>query len=165
MPKTVRRHILARGNARARFVAALAFTTSLIPASHVLAQSAAAPSSDRIETVTVTAELRKENLQNTPIAITAVHARMLQARGQTNITQVAAQAPNVTFRPAGSSAGDTLVAYIRGVGQGDFNFAMEPGVGTYIDDVYFATASGADFNLLDLDRVEILRGPQGTLAG
>ncbi len=78
---------------------------------------------------------------------------------------MAAQAPNVTLRPAGSSAGDTLVAYIRGVGQGDFNFAMEPGVGTYIDDVYFATASGAEFNLLDLDRVEILRGPQGTLAG
>lgn len=165
MPKKVRRHDVARGSVRLRFVAALVFTTSLIPASQVLAQTTTAASSDRIETVTVTAEFRKENLQNTPIAITAVDSRMLRARGQTNITEVAAQAPNVSLRPAGSSEGNTLVAYIRGVGQGDFNFAMEPGVGIYIDDVYFATASGAEFNLLDLDRVEILRGPQGTLAG
>lgn len=154
-----------RSVARARFVASLAVTASMICATQVLAQAATPPSGDRIETVTVTAEFRKESLQNTPIAITAVDARMLQARGQTNITQVAAQAPNVSLRPAGSSEGNTLVAYIRGVGQGDFNFAMEPGVGIYIDDVYFGTASGAEFNLLDLDRVEILRGPQGTLAG
>lgn len=165
MPNKIRRHAVARGSVRVRLVAALAFTTSLISASQVLAQSAAAPSGDRIETVTVTAEFRKENLQNTPIAITAVDSRMLRARGQTNITQVAAQAPNVSLRPAGSSEGDTLVAYIRGVGQGDFNYAMEPGVGIYIDDVYFGTASGAEFNLLDLARIEILRGPQGTLAG
>ncbi|MBU6472978.1 MAG: TonB-dependent receptor plug domain-containing protein, partial [Alphaproteobacteria bacterium] len=116
----------------------------MICATQVLAQAATPPSGDRIETVTVTAEFRKESLQNTPIAITAVDARMLQARGQTNITQVAAQAPNVSLRPAGSSEGNTLVAYIRGVGQGDFNFAMEPGVGIYIDDVYFGTASGAE---------------------
>jgi iron complex outermembrane receptor protein len=122
-------------------------------------------SGDRVQEIVVTAEFRKENLQNTPIAITSVNSRMLEARGQTNITQVAAQAPNVSLRPAGSSLGNTLVAYIRGVGQGDFNYALEPGVGIYIDDVYFATATGAEFNLIDLDRVEILRGPQGTLAG
>jgi iron complex outermembrane receptor protein len=125
----------------------------------------AGASGDRVQEIVVTAEFRKENLQNTPIAITSVNSRMLEARGQTNITQVAAQAPNVSLRPAGSSLGNTLVAYIRGVGQGDFNYALEPGVGIYIDDVYFATATGAEFNLIDLDRVEILRGPQGTLAG
>jgi iron complex outermembrane receptor protein len=147
-------------------------------ASQALAQAAAptsqgpgassqdtAASGSRVQEVVVTAEFRKENLQNTPIAITSVNSRILEARGQTNVTQIAAQAPNVSLRPAGSSLGNTLVAYIRGVGQGDFNYALEPGVGIYIDDVYFATATGAQFNLLDLDRVEILRGPQGTLAG
>ena len=58
-----------------------------------------------------------------------------------------------------------MIAYIRGVGQTDFNFAVEPGVGIYVDDVYFSTLTGSLLDLLDLDRVEILRGPQGTLAG
>jgi iron complex outermembrane recepter protein len=168
MPKKVRRHFVARGGVRLRFTTALAITTSLISASQVMAQTASkspAPAVEQLEVITVTAQFRKEDLQRTPLAITALDDRMLQARGQSNITEIAAQAPNVTLRPAGSSAGNTLVAYIRGVGQGDFNFALEPGVGIYIDDVYFATATGAEFNLLDLDRVEILRGPQGTLAG
>ena len=58
-----------------------------------------------------------------------------------------------------------MAASIRGIGQGDFNPALEPGVGLYVDDVYYATLTGSVLDLLDLDRVEILRGPQGTLAG
>ena len=115
--------------------------------------------------IIVTAEFRKENLQNTPIAITAVNAAMLEARGQSDITQVAAQAPNVSLRPQPQNGGTGLIAYIRGVGQTDFDYALDPGVGVYIDDVYIPTLSSSLLELVDLDRVEILRGPQGTLAG
>ncbi len=107
----------------------------------------------------------KRHLQDTPIAITAVNAEMLEARGQTNIAQVAAQAPNVSLRPQPQNGGSGLIAFIRGVGQVDFNYALDPGVGVYIDDVYIPTLSSSLLELMDLDRVEILRGPQGTLAG
>ena len=119
----------------------------------------------QIETVIVTAEFREADVQDTPIAITAVSAEMLEARSQTNIFQVAAQAPNVSLAPGGASIGPAMVASIRGVGQTDFNFALEPGVGVYIDDVYYPTLTGSLVDLLDLERIEILRGPQGTLAG
>jgi iron complex outermembrane receptor protein len=115
--------------------------------------------------IIVTAEFRAASVQNTPIAITAVNAAMLEARGQTDITQVAAQAPNVSLRPQPQNGGSGLIAFIRGVGQTDFNYALDPGVGVYIDDVYIPTLSSSLLELIDLDRVEILRGPQGTLAG
>ena len=104
-------------------------------------------------------------MQDTPIAITAVNADMLEARSQTNLAQITAQTPNVSLRPAGSSFGSALVAFIRGIGQTDFNPSVEPGVGIYVDDVYYSTITGNLLDLLDLDRVEVLRGPQGTLAG
>lgn len=122
-------------------------------------------SSAGIEEITVTAQFREQNLQDTPLAITAVNAAMLEARGQFSIEDVAAQAPNVTLSPQGQQNGSGLVAFIRGVGQIDFNFAMEPGVGIYVDDVYIPSLGGSMLDLMDLDRVEILRGPQGTLAG
>ncbi|MBB5986808.1 TonB-dependent receptor [Sphingobium lignivorans] len=115
--------------------------------------------------IVVTAQFRAQNLQDTPIAITAVNAGMLEARSQTDISQVANQAPSVTLKPQGAAYGPSLSANIRGVGQTDFNPALEPGVGFYVDDVYYATLTGSIMDLLDLDRVEVLRGPQGTLAG
>ncbi|MDY6982053.1 MAG: TonB-dependent receptor plug domain-containing protein, partial [Pseudomonadota bacterium] len=118
-----------------------------------------------LEEIVVTAQFRQQNLQETPIAITAVNAEMLDARGQTNIAQVAAQAPNVSLRPQPQNGGSGLIAFIRGVGQVDFNYALDPGVGVYVDDVYIPTLSSSLLELIDLDRVEILRGPQGTLAG
>ena len=115
--------------------------------------------------ILVTAQFRAQNLQDTPIAITAVSAAMLESRSQTSIAQVANQAPSVTLKPQGATFGPSLGANIRGVGQFDFSPALEPGVGVYVDDVYFATLTGSILDLLDVDRVEILRGPQGTLAG
>jgi iron complex outermembrane receptor protein len=115
--------------------------------------------------IIVTAQFRQQNLQDTPLAITAVNAELLEARGATSITNIAAQAPNVTLTPQGQQNGSGLIAFIRGVGQTDFNFALEPGVGIYVDDVYIPTLTGSLLDLMDLDRVEVLRGPQGTLAG
>lgn len=119
-----------------------------------------------IDRVVTTAEFRESTVEDTPLAITAVDAQMLEARSQTNIYEVGYQAPNVTLKPAGAAeGGSAMVAFIRGVGQTDFNYAVDPGVGMYVDDVYFPTLTGALVELIDLDRVEILRGPQGTLAG
>lgn len=115
--------------------------------------------------IIVTAQFRETNLQDTPLAITAVTAEQIEARSQTNLQQVADGAPNVSIRPQGASFGPSVTASIRGVGQNDFNPAFEPGVGIYIDDVYYPQLTGAIFDLLDVERVEILRGPQGTLTG
>lgn len=133
-------------------------------------KSAAAPaqdaaSSDGIAEIVVTAQFREQRLQDTPLAITAVNSALMEARSQTNLAQVADTAPNVTLKPQGASFGPSISASIRGIGQSDFNPAYEPGVGIYIDDVYYPQLTGAVFDLLDLDRVEILRGPQGTLSG
>jgi iron complex outermembrane receptor protein len=129
------------------------------------ATAMAAEEKSELEEVVVTAQFREQKLQDTPIAITAVSAAMLEVRGQTNIAEVAAQAPNVSLRPQPQNGGSGLIAFIRGVGQTDFNYAVDPGVGVYIDDVYIPTLSSSLLELIDLDRIEILRGPQGTLAG
>ncbi len=131
-----------------------------------LAQDAGSGDKDAVlDTIVVTAQFKEQNVQDTPIAITAMTGEMLEARSQTSIDEIAAQAPNVSLTTGGGYAGPALVAYIRGIGQTDFNPALEPGVGVYVDDVYYSTLTGSVLDLLDLDRVEVLRGPQGTLAG
>ena len=118
-----------------------------------------------LQEVVVTAQFHNENLQQTPLAVTAITGEALQARSATNVADVASQAPNVILQQNPAGAGNSMRAQIRGVGQTDLDPAVDPGVGIYVDDVYFATLTGSDFALLDLDRVEILRGPQGTLSG
>ena len=120
---------------------------------------------DGIEEVIVTAQFREQNVQDTPLAVTAITAGMLENRSQTNISEMTSQAPNVTLKQSSAMYGPAITASIRGVGQSDFNPAVEPGVGIYVDDVYYATMTGSMLDLLDLERVEVLRGPQGTLAG
>jgi iron complex outermembrane recepter protein len=136
-------------------------------ASPALAQGAPAAEQPTggLEEVVVTARYRQENLQQTPIAITAITAEDIQTRGFTSTSDIAYTVPNASFRPAQQAYGNTMTAYIRGVGQNDFNFAFEPGVGIYVDDVYYPTTMASQFDLLDLERVEVLRGPQGTLFG
>jgi iron complex outermembrane receptor protein len=131
----------------------------------------ASPSSDTptagegLSEVVVTARFKSENLQTAPIAITAVSADQIDARGYVNVADVAHAAPNVNIEQAGSGFGKSAFVSIRGIGQNDFKYTFEPGVGFYIDDVYFGTVFGSLFDLTDIDSVEILRGPQGTLFG
>lgn len=134
-----------------------------LTASPALAQDEAEGAQGR--EIVVTAQFREQRLQDTPLAITAVDAALLTARNQDSIEEVARQAPSVTLNEMGGAYGASMGASIRGIGQFDFNPAYEPGVGLYVDDVYYPTLTGANFDLLDLERVEILRGPQGTLTG
>ena len=128
-------------------------------------QAANAPVAGGLEEVVVTARYRQENLQQTPIAISAITAEDIEQRGFTSATDIALNVPNASFRQAQAAFGNTETAYIRGVGQNDFNFAFEPGVAIYVDDVYYPTTMSSQFDLMDLERVEVLRGPQGTLFG
>jgi iron complex outermembrane receptor protein len=120
-----------------------------------------------LEEITVTAQKRTENIQQVPIAISAFSAEALQQKGITNVSQLSDLSPNVSL-DAGTpfSGSDTVLsAYIRGIGQDDFAFNLDPGVGVYVDGVYLARSVGANTTMLDVDRVEILKGPQGTLFG
>ena len=148
------------------FASLLALSVGIAAPAHAQEEGDDAGTSARPAEIVVTAQFREQNLQDTPIAITAVNSEMLEARGQTDIQQVANQAPNVTLKPMSATNGNNgMTAFIRGVGQANYNFALEPGVGIYIDDVYFPTVAGSLLDLTDIGRVEVLRGPQGTLAG
>ncbi|MDP3739997.1 MAG: TonB-dependent receptor [Hyphomonadaceae bacterium] len=117
------------------------------------------------DVIVVTAQFREQNIQDTPLAISAFNTEMIEDRSITALSGISAVAPNVNFAEPASTFGPATAAFIRGVGAYDTNLAFEPGVGVYIDDVYFSTLHGSMLDLLDLERVEVLRGPQGTLAG
>jgi iron complex outermembrane receptor protein len=123
--------------------------------------------SDQLAEIVVTAEKRSENVQRVPIAITAFTGQDLQDRGVVDIHSLSNMTANVNLDAGSPFSGTTsvLAASIRGIGQDDFAMNLDPGVGVYIDGVYLARTVGANQNLLDVERVEILKGPQGTLFG
>ena len=142
----------------------IAVLVALIAADVALAQP---PSNDDsvLEEVIVTAQFRHQNLQETPLAISVVDGASIQQRNMVRLPDIAKSVPNASFENGDSGAGKTAQVFIRGVGQGDYQYVVEPGVGVYIDDVYHSTQFGTVFDLLDLEGVEVLRGPQGTLFG
>ena len=123
--------------------------------------------SNQLEEVLVTAQKRAENIQNVPIAITAYSETDLRNKGITDIHGLSRLTPNVNLDSGApfSGSNSVLSASIRGIGQDDFAFNLDPGVGVYVDGVYYARTVGANQNLLDVERIEILKGPQGTLFG
>src|ERR1700682_3205890 len=143
--------------------AALAVAGAMFVSSGV----AAAATTEGLEEIVVTAEKRSENLQNVPIAIKAFTAEAMRSRGITDLHGLSSLTPNVNLDGGAPFSGDSSVlsASIRGIGQDDFAFNLDPGVGVYLDGVYLARTIGANQNLLDVDRIEILKGPQGTLFG
>ena len=117
-----------------------------------------------IEEIVVTARRRAENLQEVPIAVTAIGGAALEERGAIDLTDIARITPSTTLE-ATRATNTTLTAFIRGVGQQDPLAGFEQGVGIYIDDVYLARPQGALLDIYDVERIEVLRGPQGTLYG
>lgn len=134
-------------------------------------QLLAAPSSlaaDAVlDEVIVTAQRRAEDLHTVPISITVTDALTLQASGARDLSTIAAFAPNVSVDSIVTQAGSpaTSSIYIRGMGQSDIPQTTDPGVGLFVDGVYVARAVGSLLDVADVERVEVLRGPQGTLFG
>ena len=120
-----------------------------------------------LEEIVVTARKRAESLQDTPLSISAFTGENMESRGFTDISQIADFTPNMQFDFSAPITGSSNAAsiYIRGVGQSDFLLTTEPGVGVYVDGVYLSRSMGGVLDLLDIERVEVLRGPQGTLFG
>ncbi|QSX75574.1 TonB-dependent receptor [Lysobacter arenosi] len=114
--------------------------------------------------VTVTARKREETLQEVPVAVTAFTADALDKLNIEDLSDLDGQVPNLTIYAARGSS-STITAYIRGVGQSDPLWGVDPGVGMYMDDVYIARPQGALLDVFDVERIEVLRGPQGTLYG
>lgn len=121
----------------------------------------------QLEEIVVTSQRRSENIQSVPIAVSAFTSDALQTRGLNDVRALGNMTPGVNLDAGAPFSGDrsVLSASIRGIGQDDFAFNLNPGVGVYLDGVYLARTIGANLNLLDVDRVEILKGPQGTLFG
>lgn len=143
---------------------ALAVSSALVAQPLMAAEDDKKAKDGALERIEVTARKTVESLQEVPVAITSISATDLAERGIEVITEVQQFSPNTTLqRSRGTNS--TITAFIRGVGQQDPLWGYEAGVGIYIDDVYMARPQGAVLDLLDIERVEVLRGPQGTLYG
>lgn len=129
----------------------------------VMAQSSQ-PVAQEAETVIVSARRRDEALKDVPIAVSSFSSLKLEAIGAPDITVLQQVSPNTTMQVA-RGTNSTLIAFIRGVGQQDPLWGFEPGVGLYVDDVYVARPQGAVLDIFDISRIEVLRGPQGSLYG
>jgi iron complex outermembrane recepter protein len=117
-----------------------------------------------LQEVVVTARRRVENLQDVPLTVSAVTADTIQNQDITNIEDLNSFVPNLKISQDRATS-STINIYIRGVGQSDPLWGFDPGVGVYIDDVYLARPQAALLDVLDVDRLEVLSGPQGTLYG
>ena len=129
-----------------------------------MAQEAVSADESAVSDVIVTARRRDEQLKDVPVAVSALSAERLEQSGAVDITALQQQTPNATVQIARGS-NSTLISFIRGVGQQDPLWGFEPGVGLYVDDVYIARPQGAVLDIFDIQRIEVLRGPQGTLYG
>lgn len=118
-----------------------------------------------LEEVLVTARKRSESLQDTPVSVTALSRETLIQSGMQQLTAIERQTPNLSFTVGTGGGSSTVNAFLRGVGEFDFILTTDPAVGVYLDGVYLSRAFGANLELSDVERIEVLRGPQGTLFG
>lgn len=118
-----------------------------------------------LEEITVTAQRIEQNLQSVPVAVTALTGDYLEKFNLRNVTALDSAAPNLSFAPSTGGGSSQVSAFIRGVGEFDFLLTTDPAVGVYVDGVFLARTFGSNLELADVERVEVLRGPQGTLFG
>ncbi len=116
------------------------------------------------EEIVVTARKREENVQDVPVAVSVVTGEVLEDRAAEDISELQSSVPNLSIYQ-GRNQSTTLTAFMRGIGQADPLWGVDPGVGLYLDDVYIARPQGALLDVYDVQRIEALRGPQGTLYG
>ena len=134
---------------------------SPVPAADVAPPSPAPP----LDEIIVTARRRPESLQSVPVSVIALSGKELESRSVTNLRSLQRFVPNLTFAPSQNVGEASGNAFIRGIGQEDFGVGAEPGVGFYLDGVYLGRTFGTLMSITDVDRIEVLRGPQGTLFG
>ena len=137
-------------------------SSTLVFHNHAVAEDAEA--SGPIEEVLVTARRREESAQNVPIPITAMSEDQLEERNIVSVEDISRLAPNLQFNYSSVNRG-TMNVFLRGIGQVNWSATMDPKIGVYIDGVYMGRPQGGVFDLLDIERIEVLRGPQGTLFG
>jgi iron complex outermembrane receptor protein len=138
----------------------------LFPAVPATAQTASEDQPEGVQEIVVTARRVAENLQTTGASITAFTSDKLEALNINSASDIAKFTPNLEFKTRGGAASQGLAIKIRGIGVSDVDFlASDPSVAVYIDGIFQARAFGPQFELFDLERVEVLRGPQGTLYG
>lgn len=146
--------------------AALVAVAGIAPTNAEAQQQSSFPSeSVGLEEVVVTARRREENLMETPVSITAFTTAELEARQMDTISQISEATPGLVFRRTGTLSNSSATIFIRGVGQSSVNVSRQPGVAMYVDGVYIAQSQGSLIDLVDIESVEVLRGPQGTLFG
>jgi len=161
----MQKHVLEHRYVRRLFlVLGLSLLTSGAIAQDTDSAEEAAAEPEVIETITVTARRAAENVQDVPIPITVLSEEEIEGKQVINARDVQDVVPNIVFEPnTGTSSGAKI--FLRGVGTDESLFTSDPAVGIYIDDVYIPRQTGASFDLFDLERVEVLRGPQGTIYG
>jgi iron complex outermembrane receptor protein len=150
-----------------KWTVALPMIFALVPAmlaSNAFAAPAADNSEGALEEIVVTAQKRAQNVQDVPIAITAFNSEQMAQLGITSAKDIQNVVPGVIFDST-SSGGIATNLTVRGISQSDYSANQESPNAIYLDDVYLSSSGAAAFTMYDMDRVEVLRGPQGTLFG
>lgn len=157
------KQILMAGSATMALVLAMPAAAQTAPASAAPAADAASPEASDPGDIIVTAQKRSERLQDVPVAVSVLSGESLARQNVVNLENVQYAVPTLNIRKSGAAINQSL--YLRGIGTQSSSIAFEPSVSTVLDGVVLSRAAEAFTDLVDIDRIEVLRGPQGTLFG